>query len=116
MAGSEDLESLSDQWGKAVAANDWESSFDISVKGYRAAITAKDHVFLMMFLGFVRIASERLFEKFSKHGKEKEPDAYTCSFCAKSGKDLSIVAGATAAICAECAKWANSSLNDKKTI
>jgi hypothetical protein len=112
MADSNDLESLIDHWTKAVVANDWERGFDIAVTGYHAANVAKDHVFIMMFLGFVRIASERLFEKNSKHGKQKEADAITCSFCCKSDRNLPVVAGANVAICAECASLANASLNN----
>jgi hypothetical protein len=111
MTDLNDIESLSNQWSKSIAINDWQGALDIAISGYHAANIAKDHALIMMFLGFVRLASERLFQQSSQHGKQNEPDAIRCSFCGNSEIGLPVVAGANVAICAECASSANARLN-----
>lgn len=113
MPDADDLQVLEERWGKASSAKKWNLALEISVDAYRMAREAKDYVRIIMFLGFIRIASQRLFEEQSRK-KNTKAGAFACSFCTKSGKDLKIVLGLyDVAICADCARLASEKLNTR---
>lgn len=102
------LESTVDHWNKASDDQSWQAALTIAMKGYETALANGTRVDCLMFLGFIRVAAQQLFDQASIHNTGGAVDNDLCSFCLS--KQANMVRGLNVAICRNCVESARSEL------
>lgn len=93
------LERISMDWSQALEKGDIDRALEIGIHGHIEARKMGDRQNRLMFLGFIRHASERLYSSLSDQ-TSKPPAHAVCSFCQREVSPL--VRGVGVAICSDC--------------
>lgn len=97
------IEYYSNRWNTSVEQKNFEEALVYAIKAYLIATDIGDDISKNTFLGLIRFAIHNLVDKSLNEFDKETKQNPNCSFCGKNAPEVKVVAGASGAICQNCA-------------